>query len=147
MVLNRYRMTRRGFVGVAAGSIAALAITPLVSAQDATPAPYEAPANIKNLSGSFDADGSSTLGPLTEAAIEEFAAVAPNVKITNGISGSGVVSSALARAKSRSRMPHAPSRILKPRPPLPQESAGTSSTWPTTESPLSALTTTISWIR
>lgn len=89
MVLNRYRMTRRGFVGVSAGSIAMLAISPLASAQDATPVPYEAPANIKDLSGSFDADGSSTLGPLTEAAIEEFAAVAPNVKISNGISGSG----------------------------------------------------------
>lgn len=76
-------------MGVAAGSIAVLAITPLAAAQDATPVPYAAPTNIKDLSGSFEADGSSTLGPLTEAAIEEFAAVAPNVKITNGISGSG----------------------------------------------------------
>jgi phosphate transport system substrate-binding protein len=50
---------------------------------------YEAPESVGDLSGEFEADGSSTLGPLTEAAIEEFAAVAPDVRITNGISGSG----------------------------------------------------------
>ena len=50
---------------------------------------YEAPDNIADLSGSFESDGSSTLGPLTEAAIEDFAAVAPNVQIANGISGTG----------------------------------------------------------
>jgi phosphate transport system substrate-binding protein len=60
-----------------------------VMAQDSTPVPYEAPENIGDLSGSFEADGSSTLGPLTEAAIEEFAAIAPEVEITNGISGTG----------------------------------------------------------
>jgi phosphate transport system substrate-binding protein len=50
---------------------------------------YEAPEGVGDLSGEFEADGSSTLGPLTEAAIEEFAAVAPDVQITNGISGTG----------------------------------------------------------
>jgi len=89
MVINRHRITRRGFVGVAAGAVAVLAVNPLVSAQDSTPIPYEAPSNIGDISGSFESDGSSTLGPLTEAAIEEFAAVAPNIKITNGISGTG----------------------------------------------------------
>jgi len=89
MDLNRYRLTRRGFVGATAGAAAIFAIAPLVAAQDATPVPYEAPDGIGDLSGSFEADGSSTLGPLTEAAIEEFAAIAPNVKITNGISGTG----------------------------------------------------------
>ncbi|HWV35542.1 MAG TPA: substrate-binding domain-containing protein, partial [Thermomicrobiales bacterium] len=89
MDLNRYRLTRRGFVGATAGAAAIFAIAPLVAAQDATPVPYEAPDGIGDLSGSFEADGSSTLGPLTEAAIEEFAAIAPNVRITNGISGTG----------------------------------------------------------
>ncbi|MGC4105971.1 MAG: PstS family phosphate ABC transporter substrate-binding protein [Thermomicrobiales bacterium] len=94
MDLIRSRMSRRTFAGVAAGTTAVVfagspAIFSTVAAQDATPVPYEAPANIGDLSGSFDADGSSTLGPLTEAAIEEFAAIAPNVRITNGISGTG----------------------------------------------------------
>lgn len=89
MVLNRHRMTRRGFVGVTAGAVAIFAISPLVSAQDSTPVPYGAPSNIGDISGSFESDGSSTLGPLTEAVIEEFAAIAPNIKITNGISGTG----------------------------------------------------------
>ena len=78
-------LSRRKFAGIVGGSVAVLAVAPMVGAQ--TPAPYEAPEG--DLSGSFEADGSSTLGPLTEAAIEEFAAVAPNVRITNGISGTG----------------------------------------------------------
>jgi len=94
MDLIRSRMTRRTFAGVAAGTTAVLvagspAIFSTVAAQDATPVPYEAPANIGDLSGGFESDGSSTLGPLTEAAIEEFATIAPNVRITNGISGTG----------------------------------------------------------
>ena len=94
MDLIRTRMNRRTFAGVAAGTGVALvagspAIFKTVAAQDATPIPYEAPSNIGDLTGSFEADGSSTLGPLTEAAIEEFATIAPNVRITNGISGTG----------------------------------------------------------
>jgi len=94
MDLIRMRMNRRTFAGVAAGTGVALvasspAIFQTVAAQDATPIPYEAPSNIGDLTGSFEADGSSTLGPLTEAAIEEFATIAPNVRITNGISGTG----------------------------------------------------------
>lgn len=91
---TNYRLTRRGMIaGTAAIGIGAAAgvtlFGPAVMAQDATPFPYEASENIGDLSGSFEADGSSTLGPLTEAAIEEFAAIAPNVQITNGISGTG----------------------------------------------------------
>ncbi|MGB3328989.1 MAG: PstS family phosphate ABC transporter substrate-binding protein [Thermomicrobiales bacterium] len=94
MELIRSRMSRRTFAGVAAGTTAVVlagspAIFSTVAAQDATPVPYEAPENIGDLSGSFEADGSSTLGPLTEAVIEEFAAIAPNIRITNGISGTG----------------------------------------------------------
>jgi len=80
------RMTRR-LVLATAGTIA-LAPVASVFAQD-DPVVYEEPENAGDLSGEFEADGSSTLGPLTEAAIEEFAAIAPNVRITNGISGTG----------------------------------------------------------
>jgi phosphate transport system substrate-binding protein len=87
MNVNDFRMNRRTFALATAGTIA-LAPMSRVFAQDDT-TQYEAPDNIGDLSGEFEADGSSTLGPLTEAAIEEFAAIAPNVRITNGISGSG----------------------------------------------------------
>jgi phosphate transport system substrate-binding protein len=85
---TEFRISRRSFAVATAGTIA-LAPFGRVLAQDATPVPYEAPENIGDISGEFESDGSSTLGPLTEAAIEEFAAVAPNIKITNGISGTG----------------------------------------------------------
>ena len=73
MDLIRMRMNRRTFAGVAAGTGVALvasspAIFQTVAAQDATPIPYEAPSNIGDLTGSFEADGSSTLGPLACAA-------------------------------------------------------------------------------
>ncbi len=72
------------------GSAAVLAAAPLagfgiVSAQTE----YTAPDNISEIEGTIEADGSSTVGPLTEAVIEEFAAVAPGITVTNGISGSG----------------------------------------------------------
>ena len=44
-----------------------------VMAQDATVQPYEAPENAGDLSGTIVADGSSTVGPITEAMAEEFA--------------------------------------------------------------------------
>jgi phosphate transport system substrate-binding protein len=72
------------------GSAAAFAALPLagygiVAAQTE----YTAPDNIGEIEGSFEADGSSTVGPFTEAVIEEFAAVAPGISITNGVSGTG----------------------------------------------------------
>jgi phosphate transport system substrate-binding protein len=72
------------------GSAAVLAAAPLagfgiVSAQTE----YTAPDNISEIESNIEADGSSTVGPLTEAVIEEFAAVAPGITVTNGISGSG----------------------------------------------------------
>lgn len=87
MKLNDIRFSRRSLAFATAGSIA-LAPMARVFAQD-DQVVYEEPENVGDLSGEFEADGSSTLGPLTEAAIEEFQAVAPNVRITNGISGSG----------------------------------------------------------
>jgi len=50
---------------------------------------YQAPDDIAELSGSIEADGSSTVAPFTEAVIEEFAAVASGVAVTNGVSGTG----------------------------------------------------------
>ncbi len=45
--------------------------------------------DLSSLSGSIEADGSSTVGPLTTAAAEAFASVAPDVQVTVGISGTG----------------------------------------------------------
>ena len=42
-----------------------------------------------NLSGSVTGDGSSTVAPITEALVEEYAAVQPDVKVTAGVSGTG----------------------------------------------------------
>jgi len=86
MISNDFRISRRSLAFATAGTIA-LAPLSRVFAQDGLV--YEAPDNVADLSGEFEADGSSTLGPLTEAAIEDFAGVAPNVRITNGISGTG----------------------------------------------------------
>ncbi|MBA2414826.1 MAG: PstS family phosphate ABC transporter substrate-binding protein [Geodermatophilaceae bacterium] len=41
------------------------------------------------LSGSIEIDGSSTVGPLTDAIGEEYASVQPDVRVNLGISGSG----------------------------------------------------------
>jgi phosphate transport system substrate-binding protein len=76
------------------GSVAALALALIVSfggvtAQDATPLPYEAPENAGDLSGTIVADGSSTVGPVTEAMAEEFAAIASGVQLEVSISGTG----------------------------------------------------------
>lgn len=88
MTLNySSRFTRRNMV---IGSAAVFAAAPLarfgiVSAQTE----YTAPDNIDEITGDIEADGSSTVGPLTEAVIEEFAAVASGITVTNSQSGSG----------------------------------------------------------
>jgi len=70
------RLALVGLVGVVvAGAVAAVSVA-------ASP-PY------KNLKGSISADGSSTVGPYTTAAAELFKKVAPKVRITVGISGTG----------------------------------------------------------
>jgi phosphate transport system substrate-binding protein len=45
--------------------------------------------DLSSLSGEISADGSSTVGPLTQAAAEQFNEQAPNVQITVDISGTG----------------------------------------------------------
>lgn len=81
------RMNRRNFALATAGTVALFPMA-RAFAQDVV-ADYATPENAADLSGAFSAAGSSTLGPLTEAAIESFAEVAPNVQITNSITGSG----------------------------------------------------------
>ena len=46
-------------------------------------------ADLSKLSGEITADGSSTVGPLTQAVAEEFNAQAPNVQTSVDISGTG----------------------------------------------------------
>ncbi len=48
-----------------------------------------APQDAKTLKGPVRVDGSSTVYPITEAVAEEFAAIAPNVNVTVGMSGTG----------------------------------------------------------
>ena len=47
------------------------------------------PSDLEALSGDVIADGSSTVYPITTAVAEEFAAVAPNVRVSVGLSGTG----------------------------------------------------------
>jgi phosphate transport system substrate-binding protein len=77
---------RRGIV-VATGVAACLVLASVAVAASAVRNPTF---NLKALSGTITADGSSTVGPYTQAAAELFAkAGASKVKITVGISGTG----------------------------------------------------------
>ncbi|MGI9013235.1 MAG: PstS family phosphate ABC transporter substrate-binding protein [Phycisphaerales bacterium] len=60
-------------------SIAVLAVTGSATAQG----------NLSRLRGQISVDGSSTVYPITEAVAEEFGKLAPNVRVTVGISGTG----------------------------------------------------------
>ncbi|MDF2523201.1 MAG: PstS family phosphate transporter substrate-binding protein, partial [Clostridiales bacterium] len=66
--------------------IAALAASLLVTTACGATAPQEA---TKKLSGEIKADGSSTVGPITQVAVEEFGNVQKSVKIPVGTSGTG----------------------------------------------------------
>ncbi|MGI8642691.1 MAG: PstS family phosphate ABC transporter substrate-binding protein [Thermomicrobiales bacterium] len=92
----RFRTRMRGGASLASlvAFIAMFALSPMVTlAQDATPgaelAPYEAPDNIGDLEGEISSAGSSTVAPVTNAMIEQFAGVAPNVQIANQTTGTG----------------------------------------------------------
>lgn len=72
------------------GTIAtALTVPGLVSAQDATPAPYTPGTDLDSLSGGISADGSSTVFPIMEALAEEFGLIAGDVEVTVDVSGTG----------------------------------------------------------
>jgi len=72
--------------------VALLVLTPLaapvIAAQDEVVEPANA-AELAALAGDVLVDGSSTVYPVTQAAAEEFAAYAPEVQVTVGISGTG----------------------------------------------------------
>lgn len=90
MTLGSQRFRGLAFWAVAlallAGMIAPTSMTAL--AQDEV-AEYEAPDGIEEISGTVEIDGSSTVGPITEAVAEEFRAVAPEVEATVNVSGTG----------------------------------------------------------
>lgn len=69
----------RGFVRVAAASLAALTLVGCGSGGNKT----------SGLSGTIKVDGSSTVFPITEAVGEEFQGKNPNVRVTVGLSGTG----------------------------------------------------------
>ena len=81
----RFRIGRRG-VAVAAGAVVATVVASTAIAGSTQGPTY----NLKQLSGSISADGSSTVGPYTTAAAELFRrAGASNVRVTVGVSGTG----------------------------------------------------------
>ncbi|MEM7227535.1 MAG: PstS family phosphate ABC transporter substrate-binding protein [Planctomycetota bacterium] len=69
-------------------SLSMLAIASLASALTLT-APVAAQDQLSSLKGSVKVDGSSTVYPITEAVAEEFSKLAPRVRVTVGISGTG----------------------------------------------------------
>ena len=83
MGLNLSRIIRFGMLVAFLGLIAAAP----AAAQDSTPIPYTPPE--EELSGSVTSDGSSTVGPLTQAVAEEFGAVASDVQVSVDTSGTG----------------------------------------------------------
>lgn len=88
-------ISRRGFLGLAAGTAMAFAGLGLAGCGDsgaASSASSSASAVAKSLSGNVTAVGSTALQPLCEAAAEQFMAANPGVQITvqGGGSGQGV---------------------------------------------------------
>ncbi len=78
-----------GGLAVGAALFASMTFGSIVSAQDATPMPYAPVTDPSTLSGKVEADGSSTVGPITEAVAEEFNKIAGGVEVTVNISGTG----------------------------------------------------------
>jgi len=70
-------------------SIVAIAAVALSSCGGGNKAAHSEEAGESALSGSISIDGSSTVYPVTEAVSEEFREVAPEVKVTVGVSGTG----------------------------------------------------------
>jgi phosphate transport system substrate-binding protein len=63
--------------------------TPQVAAAQPIATPLPEPTRLPNLGGDIIIDGSSTVYPITEIVMQQFAAVAPNVNIQLGVSGTG----------------------------------------------------------
>ncbi|MFL5761650.1 MAG: PstS family phosphate ABC transporter substrate-binding protein [Thermomicrobiales bacterium] len=82
------RLKRGAMLTVALGATLAVSSVGAL-AQDATPAPYTPGTDLGSLSGSIAADGSSTVGPITQAVAEEFTKQASGVQVKVDISGTG----------------------------------------------------------
>jgi phosphate transport system substrate-binding protein len=80
-------MAKRGIGSVLRQGILAVAITGALAAGASTGLAQET--DLASLSGEIVSDGSSTVGPLTQAVAEEFNAQAPNVQTSVDISGTG----------------------------------------------------------
>ena len=95
MLMGKSRSVGRIRCAVAVSAIAlTLLIAGVASAQDATPIPYEPGNDLASLGGSLVSDGSSTVGPLTEAVAEEFGIMlseegGSEVQVEVSISGTG----------------------------------------------------------
>src|SRR5215210_932114 len=76
---SRAASLRQGFLALILANWLGMSAVPAL-AQDA---------DLSSLSGEIVSDGSSTVGPLTQAVAEEFNAQAPNVQISVDISGTG----------------------------------------------------------
>lgn len=82
-------LKRAAITVTAIATMASVALSPVVFAGDATPVPFSPGAGIAEMKGEVLSDGSSTVGPITEAVAEEFLAVAPGVATQVDISGTG----------------------------------------------------------
>lgn len=82
-----------GRLAVVAALAAIVGFSGVAAAQDATPVPYTPGNDLSALTGNVIGDGSSTVGPMTEAVAEEFAILlgeeGGDVQIENSISGTG----------------------------------------------------------
>jgi phosphate transport system substrate-binding protein len=96
-MLERFTVQTRRTVVRAAFALsmaAAIGISGAATAQEATPLPYTPGNDLGALSGTIVADGSSTVGPMTEAVAEEFAIMlgdegGGDVQVEVSISGTG----------------------------------------------------------
>lgn len=74
----------------AAALLGTLTFGSVALAQDATPMPYTPGTDLSSLGGKIESDGSSTVGPITEAVAEEFGLAGGNgVEMVINISGTG----------------------------------------------------------
>jgi len=62
---------------------------PVESSDNGSPSEQNSDSELSTLEGDVIADGSSTVFPITTAVAEEFAMVAPNIRVSVGLSGTG----------------------------------------------------------
>ena len=70
-------------------SLAATALAGVAAVVVSAPAWGQKSPDLSSMKGSIKIDGSSTVGPITTAVAEEFREVAPGIRVTVGVSGTG----------------------------------------------------------